>query len=46
MAKDSLLSLTDGLATVEALAILAFAVSGLLEAARKRLDAVGLGLWR
>ena len=42
MSKDSLLSLTDGLVIVEALAIFAFAISGLLEAARKRLDAVGV----
>jgi uncharacterized membrane protein YeiH len=42
MPKDSLLSLSDGLVIVEALAIFAFAISGLLEAARKRLDAVGV----
>jgi uncharacterized membrane protein YeiH len=37
-----MLSLTGGLVLVEALAIFAFAISGLLEAARKRLDAVGV----
>lgn len=42
MPKESLLSLADALVIVEALAILAFAISGLLEAARKRLDAVGV----
>ena len=38
----SLISLTDVLVAVESLAIFAFAISGLLEAARKRLDAVGV----
>jgi uncharacterized membrane protein YeiH len=36
------ISLADVLVLVEALAIVAFAISGLLEAARKRLDAVGI----
>ncbi len=36
------ISLSDVLVLVEALAIVAFAISGLLEAARKRLDAVGI----
>ena len=40
--KASMLSLTDGLLIVEALAIFALAISGLLEAARKQLDAVGV----
>ena len=44
MPKVSPLSLTDGLVIVEALAIFAFAISGLLQAARKRLDAVGSAL--
>jgi uncharacterized membrane protein YeiH len=42
MLKDPLISLADILVVVEALAILAFAISGLLEAARKGLDAVGV----
>ena len=42
MPKVSPHSLTDVLVIVEALAIFAFAISGLLEAARKRLDAVGV----
>ena len=42
MSDDSPAGLTHILAAVEALATIAFAVSGLLEAARKRLDAVGV----
>jgi uncharacterized membrane protein YeiH len=42
MLKDSLISVADILVVVEALAIFAFAISGLLEAARKGLDAVGV----
>jgi uncharacterized membrane protein YeiH len=42
MNDDSPAGLTHILAAVEALATIAFAVSGLLEAARKRLDAVGV----
>jgi uncharacterized membrane protein YeiH len=42
MLKESLFSLADILVAVEALAICAFAISGLLEAARKGLDAVGV----
>jgi uncharacterized membrane protein YeiH len=42
MLKDPLISIADILVVVEALAILAFATSGLLEAARKGLDAVGV----
>ena len=42
MPNSSLISIADILVVVEALAILAFAISGLLEAARKRLDAVGI----
>jgi uncharacterized membrane protein YeiH len=42
MNDDSPAGLAHILATVEALATVAFAVSGLLEAARKRLDAVGV----
>jgi uncharacterized membrane protein YeiH len=42
MPSDSLMSVADVLVAVEALAILAFAISGLLEAARKGLDAVGV----
>ena len=42
MLKDSLISVADILVVVEALAILAFAISGLLEAARKGLDVVGV----
>ena len=42
MLKDSLISVADILVVVEALAILAFAISGLLVAARKGLDAVGV----
>lgn len=37
-----MISVTDILVAVEALAILAFAISGLLESARKGLDAVGV----
>ena len=40
--KESWISLANVLVAVEALAILAFAISGLLEAARKGLDAVGV----
>jgi uncharacterized membrane protein YeiH len=42
MTATSPISLSDVLVLVEALAIVAFAISGLLEAARKRLDAVGI----
>ena len=42
MNDDSPAGLTHILAAIEALATIAFAVSGLLEAARKRLDAVGV----
>ena len=42
MTANSIISLSDVLVLVEALAIVAFAISGLLEAARKRLDAVGI----
>jgi uncharacterized membrane protein YeiH len=42
MTANSFISLSDVLVLVEALAIVAFAISGLLEAARKRLDAVGI----
>ena len=42
MPNSPLISVADILVAVEALAILAFATSGLLEAARKRLDAVGI----
>jgi len=40
--KEPLISAADILVAVEALAILAFAISGLLESARKGLDAVGV----
>ena len=42
MNDDSPAGLTHILAAIEALATIAFAISGLLEAARKRLDAVGV----
>lgn len=42
MLNGSLISIADLLVLVEALAILAFAASGLLAAARKELDAVGV----
>ncbi len=42
MFNEARISATDLLFAVEALAILAFAISGLLEAARKGLDAVGV----
>jgi len=35
-------ALTQAQVAIEAVAILAFALSGLIEAARKRLDAVGV----
>ena len=42
MASASWMSLSQALTGVEAVATIAFALSGLLEAARKRLDAVGV----
>jgi uncharacterized membrane protein YeiH len=42
MLKHSLISVADILVVVKALAILAFAISGLMEAARKGLDVVGV----
>lgn len=42
MITASWISLSNGLTAIEAVATIAFALSGLLEAARKRLDAVGV----
>lgn len=42
MPSPSLLTLSHAQTAIEAVAIVAFALSGLLEAARKRLDAVGI----
>jgi uncharacterized membrane protein YeiH len=42
MSTAPLLTLTHAQIVVEAIAIIAFALSGLLEAVRKRLDAVGV----
>ena len=42
MAVSTPWALTQAQVVIEAVAILAFALSGLIEAARKRLDAVGV----
>ena len=42
MSSNSLLTLTNTQVVIEAIAIISFALSGLMEAARKKMDAVGI----